>query len=278
MKRAPSSHSHVNHERWLISYADFITLLFAFFVVMYAASRSDQMKAHALANAIQSAFAQMGMFTPASTTPHLTAPYMEAPTGQSAPGPPAPDAAILQDRQQLEALRLQLAAALAPEIARHTVELKLSHQGLLIRLRDFGFFPSGSDQVMPQSVPVLQRVAAALQPLHNPVRVEGYTDDVPIHTAQFSSNWQLSAARAAMLVQMFITSDGLAPERLSEAGYSQYHPIASNATAAGRGLNRRVDVVVVSLQAERAMAPAATPPMGPPAPPLASPVTPAPIQ
>lgn len=244
-RRREAGHGHVNHERWLISYADFITLLFAFFVVLYASSRSDQAKAHELAHAIQSAFTQMGMFTPSSAELELARPA----------GPPLPDAAILQDRQALQNLQRTLGQVLAPEIRRHAVALNLSHQGLVIRLQELGFFDSGSDTLRPESLPIVTAIAGAVRPLPNPVRIEGYTDNVPIHSLQFASNWQLSTARAASLVRIFIDQEGVAPARMSAAGYGEYHPIASNATAAGRQRNRRVDVVVVSLEAERALAP-----------------------
>jgi chemotaxis protein MotB len=245
MKKKPGAGEKVNHERWLISYADFITLLFAFFVVLYASSRADQTKAHVMAQAIQSAFTQLGMFPPASATAQLNAP----------PGPPAPDPAILRDRQSLQALREQLAQELAPEIQRHAVALQLSHQGLVIRLQELGFFDSGSDQLRPESLPVVGQIAAAVRNLPNPVRIEGYTDDVPIHNQRFASNWELSTARAASLVELFIGQEGVAPARMSAAGYGEYHPLASNGTLAGRQRNRRVDVVVVSLEASRALAP-----------------------
>jgi chemotaxis protein MotB len=135
------------------------------------------------------------------------------------------------------------------------VALQLSHQGLVIRLQELGFFDSGSDQLRPESLPIVGQIAAAVRALPNPVRIEGYTDNVPIHNQRFNSNWELSTARAATLVEMFIAQAGVAPARMSAAGYGEYHPLAGNDTAAGRQRNRRVDVVVVSLEAARALAP-----------------------
>ncbi|MGH9416157.1 MAG: flagellar motor protein MotB, partial [Terriglobales bacterium] len=232
-RRRGSDHPHANHERWLISYADFITLLFAFFVVMYAASRGDQAKVHQLAAAIESAFQQLGVFTPQSTPmPNLDV----APSDTNGGG----------SQMQLAKLQHRLQGELGPEIAQHRVSLQLTRQGLVIRLEELGFFDSGSDQLQPQALPVLARIATAIAPLPNRVRIEGHTDDVPIHNARFASNWQLSTARATELVQMMIDEYHLAPERLAAAGYAQFHPVASNATAEGRRQNRRVDVVVVS--------------------------------
>lgn len=233
-RRRQADHPHASHERWLISYADFITLLFAFFVVMYAASRGSQTRVMELAQAIQTAFAELGMFTPASS--HLSL----------VPAPPAEESTTPQVLAPLAALKKRLGNDLAQEIAAHEISLNLNRQGLVIRLAEAGFFDSGSDQLRPGVKPVLERIANALAPLPNPVRVEGHTDNVPIHNARFASNWQLSTARATELVRMFITDYHLQPERMSAAGYAEFHPIASNSDAAGRQLNRRVDVVVVA--------------------------------
>lgn len=233
--RRTSDHPHANHERWLVSYADFITLLFAFFVVMYAASRGDQTKILKLAQAIQTAFSQMGIFTPRAAQLDLV------------PSPPAavnaPDIAL---PNPLMALRDKLNSELKPEITRQAVSLHLTREGLVVRMEELGFFDSGSDQIRPGAMPVLARIAASVAPLPNALRIEGYTDDVPIHNARFASNWQLSTARATELVEVFITQFHLDPARLSAAGYAQYHAIASNSTAAGRQQNRRVDLVVVA--------------------------------
>jgi len=237
-RRRGADHAHVNHERWLISYADFITLLFAFFVVLYTASQSDHAKARRYSQAITQAFIQLGLFSPSSPQLHLE----DTPAVAAA----ATEALDLHASSALARLKGELSQELAPEIASHQVSLNLNRQGLVIRLEELGFFPSGSDQLRPEAAPVVARIAAAIAPLPNPVRIEGHTDNVPIHNAQFSGNWQLSTARATELVRRFIEEDHFDPARLSAAGYAEFHPIASNDTYAGRQLNRRVDVVVVS--------------------------------
>lgn len=242
---------HANHERWLVSYADFVTLLFAFFVVMYATSRSDKIKQRELAVSIQAAFTQLGLFTPASAqlSPKLGG-------GPAAPAPSAPNA--MDDHAILQHLQQQLQAQLAGQIEKKQISLQLTRQGLVIRMQELGLFDSGSDVLRPQATPILKTIGAAVTSITNPVRIEGHTDNVPIHTARFNSNWELSTARASRLVDVFIRSYHIAPDRLSAAGYGQYRPIASNATAAGRQSNRRVDLVVVSMEAARALQP--TPP------------------
>ncbi|HUX65984.1 MAG TPA: flagellar motor protein MotB [Terriglobales bacterium] len=253
-RRRQADHPHASHERWLISYADFITLLFAFFVVMYAASRGSQTRVIKLAQAIQTAFAELGMFTPSSTQLRVL------------PASPAEEATTAQVLAPLAALKHRLGHELAQEIAQHEVTLNLNRQGLVIRLAEAGFFDSGSDQLRPGVQPTLARIAQALAPIPNLVRVEGHTDNVPIHNARFASNWQLSTARATELVRLFVTTYHLDPVRLSAAGYAQFHPIASNATADGRQLNRRVDVVVVAEAVAASQAAADGPVLPPPAP------------
>jgi len=233
-RRRTADHPAASHERWLISYADFITLLFAFFVVMYAASRGDQTKVVKLAQAIQAAFAQLGIFTPSSAQLEL----MNA--------PPAAASAPNVGTAPLEALQRKLQSELQPEINKHSISLQRTRQGLVVRMEELGFFDSGSDQLRPEAMPVLARIAASVAPLPNALRIEGYTDNVPIHTARFASNWQLSTARSTELVRLFIDNFHISPERLSAAGYAEYHPIVSNATADGRQTNRRVDLVVVA--------------------------------
>lgn len=249
-RRRNHDHPKASHERWLVSYADFVTLLFAFFVVMYASSRSDKIKVRQLAVAIQNAFTQLGMFTPASA-------QLQLKLGGGPAAPVADSPAALKDQIALQSLRQQLQTALTPQIKSGQVSLNLSRQGLVIRIQELGVFASGSDQLQPSAASVLQDIGAELTNLPNPVRVEGYTDNVPIHTPRFDSNWQLSTARAAELVNLFISTYHIAPERLSAAGYAEFHPIASNATPDGRQLNRRVDLVVVSLDAARTTEPSA---------------------
>jgi chemotaxis protein MotB len=163
-----------------------------------------------------------------------------------------------QVQQDLHKLRDHLTGLLSNQIAEHVVALHLGRNGLTISLREAGFYSSGSAMPHPQSKATIDKIAKALAAEPYDIRIEGHTDNVPIHTAQFSSNWELSTARATELAQMFIVNYGIAPERLSAAGYAQYHPVASNATAAGRAKNRRVDIVVlprISVLPEKAAAP-----------------------
>jgi chemotaxis protein MotB len=269
VSRRKRRHGHANHERWLVSYADFITLLFAFFVVMYASAQVDQRKVGKLALAIQVAFQDLGVF-PASTTqipintnepmPFSTVQAIEnakhnAEFGRIASSPgglidSAPDDA------DLSSLQNELQQALQPEIALRAIALHRVSEGLVISLREFGFFDSGSATLKPSALPALDRIASILAAHTYRLRVEGHTDNVPIHTAQMASNWELSTARSTELVRVLIQRDGLAPERLSAAGYAEYHPVADNSTSQGRAQNRRVDIVILSEQSPHRASPA----------------------
>jgi chemotaxis protein MotB len=230
--------AHSNHERWLVSYADFITLLFAFFVVLYASSQVDKRKAGRLAVAIQSAFQELGGF-PASAAPIQSGPNTS--TAFNA----GPEAASEGTDLDLSMLQSQLKEALSREIALHEIALHETPEGIVISMREFGFFESGSGTLKVSALPTLDRIASLLAVRTYKLRIEGHTDNVPIHTAQFASNWELSTARATDLVRLLMVRYRIDPGRLSAAGYAQYHPIASNDTEQGRALNRRVDIVVL---------------------------------
>lgn len=258
MSRRTKHQRHVNHERWLVSYADFITLLFAFFVVLYASSQVDKRKVGKLALAIQVAFQEMGVFPTSST---------EVPIDISDPMPFSnvqaienmqknasvghivshPEGALGggQENGDLAQLESELESTLAAEIKRKEIAMRREPDGLVISLREVGFFESGSAEMKAASEPAFDRIAGLLRARNCRVRIEGHTDNVPIHNAQFSSNWELSTSRATEIVRMLIVRNGYGPDRLSAAGYAEFHPVASNATAEGRGMNRRVDIVVL---------------------------------
>jgi chemotaxis protein MotB len=244
MRRRKPSQRHVNHDRWLISYADFITLLFAFFVVMYSTAQVDKQRVGKLALAIQVAFQQLGVFPGSavqSPKPGILETYR--PAGPE-PGTSPPNPAV-EGTEDLSALRRELEQSLKREIARNEVDIRAVPDGLVISLREIGFFETGSAAIQPHSESAFARIAGLLSQRDYRIRIEGHTDNVPIHNPQFNSNWELSTARATELVRLLITRYGFAAERLSAAGYAQYHPVASNASAEGRAKNRRVDLVVL---------------------------------
>jgi len=257
MSRREKAPDRVSHERWLVSYADFITLMFAFFVVMFASSQVDKHKAVKLAAAIEDAFQEMGIFqTASSRLPLVTTdlvPKENVQTIENGKGL-AGQGQMLLPVEKLADLQKQLERALAQELQRHEVALTAGHDGLIISLREIGFFDSGSAQLRPTSEATVRRIAGTLAAQPNNIRIEGHTDNVPIHNAQFASNWELSTARATEMIRLFITHYHFPATRLSAAGYAEYHPVASNQTVESRALNRRVDIVVLASAPEGSVA------------------------
>jgi len=250
-RRRPAA--QVNHERWLVSYADFVTLLFAFFVVLYASAQIDKQKALRLSDAIDSAFKQLGVFEKDDHKPGEPEPKLALPSAVSAAGDFSLWGVAGQQqpgsgdkKEDFQAIRGELEHALAAEIKRNEVALHMERDGLVVSLREAGFFDSGSAAMKPGAEAAFARIARILQEHSCAVRIEGHTDNVPIHTAQFASNWELSTARATGLVKALVEQYGVSADRLSAAGYAEFHPAASNATAKGRQLNRRVDVVILT--------------------------------
>jgi chemotaxis protein MotB len=259
MRRRARTKARTNHERWLVSYADFITLLFAFFVVLYASAQVDHRKVGKLAMAIQVAFQELGVF-PASTTkipidanepmPFSTVQAIENATHTAEMGRiasrPAGSLSASSRESNLSTLQAELQQALAHDISLHTIAVHRETEGLVISLREFGFFDSGSATLKTSALPTLDRIASILAVRTCLLRIEGHTDNVPIHTPEMASNWELSTARSTELVRLLIVRYQFPPERLSAAGFAEYHPIARNDTAEGRAQNRRVDIVILS--------------------------------
>jgi chemotaxis protein MotB len=221
----------VNHDRWLVSYADFVTLLFAFFTTMYAISRVDAEKLSVMVQSMQQAF-QPGRVVSGP-------PAVAVDDRPQAPAPPAP-------ALPFEQLRSNLADQLAKLGIQDWVDLEIDDRGLVISMREVGSFGVGSADLSPAGQDLLRYIGGVLAGLDNHVRIEGHTDDVPIHTARFTSNWQLSAARATNVVAFLLENTGTRPDRVSVAGYAEHHPRVSNDSEAGRSRNRRVDLVILS--------------------------------
>ena len=231
----------VSNDRWLVSYADFITLLFGFFVVLYAFSKADEKKQVQVATAIDSGFSSMGIFAG------------KQPTGNGTEQPALPENIVMGEdvmapaevKNDLNRIRRELTQTLSNQVASHTVSIQMGRDGLVISLREAGFFASGSATPRADAMPTLRQIATSLGKAPYDVRIEGHTDNVPIHDTEFDSNWELSAARATRIARLFLELNAIPPERLSAAGYAEFHPEASNDTAEGRAKNRRVDLVVM---------------------------------
>jgi chemotaxis protein MotB len=237
----------VSQDRWLVSYADFITLLFGFFVVLYAFAKADQKKQVQVTESIDAAFKALGLFPSATRAPANGA----ASTAQDQAVMPM-NIVMGEDvlapakvREDLDHIRRELQQTLSNQVAQHTVSIQMGRDGLVISLREAGFFNSGSATPKPETLDTLRQIAASLGHTPYDLRIEGHTDNIPIHTAEFDSNWELSSARATRIARLFLDQHAIPADRLSAAGYAEFHPVASNATAEGRAQNRRVDLVVL---------------------------------
>ncbi|MCD9034006.1 flagellar motor protein MotD [Luteimonas sp. Y-2-2-4F] len=274
MARRRQHEEHGNHEAWAIPYADLMTLLLAFFVVMYAVSSLNEGKYRVMADSLANAFSG----TPRTVTPIQLGESnrRESDFGRPTPipsgarhGPEAPspvldsplqpllesrmrrngaggDAeALAASRRQLGAIAAQLEDALSDMVRARLVSVQRADLWLEVEINSDILFATGSAVLDPAAQALLARLARLLRDTPNPVRVEGYTDDRPIRTAQFPSNWELSAARAASVVHLFVREQ-VAPERLMLVGYGEYRPKADNASEAGRNANRRVVLMVLA--------------------------------
>ncbi len=226
-----------SHDRWLVSYADFMTLLFAFFVVLFASSRHSNQGLHKVAGSIHDGFTSMSAYAPATSVNPRALP----PPAQPKTAKPAGSADL-----DLPQLRKQLQDVLGDSIAKHEIVVDQTPEGLVISLRELGFFNSAQAQLLPGAADKIKRTAQILAQHHLNVRVEGHSDDQPINTPAFHSNWELSSARAMNVLQLLINDGGFDPSKVSLAAFGPYKSLASNATPEGRRQNRRVDLVVVA--------------------------------
>ncbi|MFY9853119.1 MAG: flagellar motor protein MotB [Terracidiphilus sp.] len=253
--------ANISRDRWMVSYADFITLLFAFFVVMYAFAKADQKKQMQVSASIDSGFNSLGVFPDANpgTAKGAISSHTATPMNIVMDENVVSPARIKDD---LEHVRRELEQKLSNQISTHAVSIQMGRDGLIISLREAGFFRSGSATPKPESLPALRQIAASLG--HSPydLRIEGHTDNIPIHTTEFDSNWELSSARATRIARFFIDLKAISPERISAAGYAEFHPVADNETTDGRAKNRRVDLVILPRTTIDLSAPEAPRPTG----------------
>jgi chemotaxis protein MotB len=238
--------THVNHERWLVSYADFITLMFAFFVVMFASSHADKDKVQRISQAVERALEQG---TVSARVSHI----LGGTPKQSATGNAdlrglrrTADAPVNERLAELMPSMRQLTAELRDEIAQGRLQISLTPRGLVISLKEAAFFPTADATVSAESYATLAKLANTIRRLPNPVRLEGHTDSVPIHNTKYASNWHLSAARSVAMLELFVTRFDIPAGRLAVVGYAETVPVDSNETAEGRAKNRRVDVTILN--------------------------------
>lgn len=252
-RRKKKVEEHTNTERWMVSYADFVTLLFAFFVVMYSISSINEGKYKTLSSSLSKIFTS----TPIESTTGQPISLFEQPPTVAEPLPLESEpyaevekrrelsAAIQEEQEKLSAASKQFEDVLAPMIKENLVEVNKHDFWVELQMSSELLFTSGSDQLSQRAIDVIKLIAAVVAPLPNAISVEGYTDNIPIETAIFRSNWDLSSARATSVVHELMNA-GVNPLRLSAVGYGEYHPIADNSTEKGRFQNRRVTLVITS--------------------------------
>ena len=248
-----------NMERWLVSYADFITLLFAFFVTMYAISRVDEQK---LGSAVESLQRALGSLIPVNISQRDAGAFPSKPAAPTVSLiPPESEEASTGEGKELAKLATEIKTEVegakagfdkARAAQLNQIKLLIDKRGLVIRVPESFFFNSGQAILQPEVIPILNVLGKSLAKIPNHIRIEGHTDSVPIRTPQFPSNWELSTARATTIVRYLLTNFQFNPNRLSATGYAEFHPIAPNATPEGKTQNRRVDVVVLSTEAAKA--------------------------
>lgn len=237
MARRRHHEEHENHERWLVSYADFITLLFAFFVVMYSVSSINEGKYKILSDSL------IGVFNQPDRAVKPIA------VGEARPRTSEPDPALFDEEvnqaaaDSLESIADRVREAFGELILGEQLKVRGNELWIEIELSSSLLFPSGDALPNDAAFEIIEKIAKILAPYENPIHVEGFTDNLPIQTAQFPTNWELSAARAASIVRM-LAMDGVNQGRLAAVGYGEFQPVADNATAEGRARNRRVVLVV----------------------------------
>ncbi|GJL71307.1 MAG: flagellar motor protein MotD [Nitrosomonas sp.] len=249
-----------NHDRWLVSYADFITLLFAFFVVMYAISSVNENKYRVLSGSLVNAFQRnvSEVKQPAATIPSPVETDLELdPEPEEATDPArerADETPDLDEQEEKERFIRQkkmrvmandIMHVLAPLVQDGRVSVTQSVQGIAIEINASVLFSPGHAQLAENSIQTLRAVAAVVQGHEHEIQVEGHTDNIPIHTLHFPSNWELSTARASSVVRLFI-GNGVNPQRLTAMGYGENRQVASNETPEGRARNRRVTIMIMS--------------------------------
>ncbi len=278
-RRRKKGEEHVNHEAWAIPYGDLITLLLAFFVVMYALSSVNEGKFRVLAESLQSAFRGAPMapepIQVGRPARGLDPSVLNQPLGAPPPGLAAQrslvehfgdhgglldrdsaasdeDArALLEIEQGLQEMADKIQRAMTPLIEEDLIRLRRERFWVEVEINTSFLFASGSAQIFAEARPILEELAGILQDLPVRVHVEGFTDDLPISTPAFPSNWELSAGRASSVLRL-LADRGLDPTRMAAVGFGEHRPIADNATPEGRQQNRRVVIVVLADERPRA--------------------------
>lgn len=247
-----ASESDSKMDRWMVSYADFVTLLMVFFILMYALSKVDVARYNAIAESLSVVLTGRSLENLEPIT-HSIAPNITDTQLQDLLGPDLIGASQLEEVQkQIEEFvsqdqweDLDVTMAQSSSKLEDFITIIVQERGLVISVKDTFLFPSGSDELNPQARVIIERLGKGLLTIPNDIRVEGHTDDLTINTARFPSNWELSMLRAGNVLHVLQKDVGIDPDRLSVTGYGEYRPLVPNSDADGRAKNRRVDIVIL---------------------------------
>ncbi len=268
MRRRRLDEDRINHDRWLVSYADFITLLFAFFVVMYALSSLNESKYRAMSNSMVNAFGKLGTLNSqldgnpdvsrSASKPALASKMDSDPSLKSVRDPdltPSPktsstEQVLNQEKEKMKGLAQDIFTVLAPLIDEGKIRVSQTSRGILIDINDSVLFASGAAKLTAQSSQALEAIAKVMANDEHNIQVEGFTDNQPIKNGLFPSNWELSAIRAASVARLFI-EHGIAEDRLTAIGQGPKIPVGDNDTVAGRSRNRRVNITILAVLPEK---------------------------
>lgn len=248
MARRKHVEEHDNHERWLVSYADFITLLFAFFVVMYALSTVNEGKYRVLSDSMSVAFRNVPLNSSSPMPIAVPAPLVS--TQRQNAAAKAQEVVKQKQRDKMRNVAKDILEVMAPLIEQGKVRVIETSRGVTIEINDSILFSPGQALLQPALVKAMSSIADVLVPTDFPITIEGHTDNVPIKTAQFPSNWELSAVRATTVLRLF-SDAGVSPERLTAIGFADTRPVEPNLLADGRARNRRVTILIDSAVPEK---------------------------
>jgi len=232
LRRKKKEEDKENLERWLLTYADLITLLLAFFIILYVFSKQDSKRYDAMTMQLKAIFSGgTGVVDEGGRTgAQVLEGNVEGPSN-------------VEIRRQLEA---QINGMSQTDGQENNISVITDERGIVIRIMDKAFYDTGKADLKDRAKETLSRIAPVIKTVPNEIRIEGHTDNVPINTAEFKSNWELSVRRATEVVQYLIEKGGVSPIRISAAGYSEYRPVAANDTDANRAMNRRIEIIVVN--------------------------------
>lgn len=232
MRRRKESHN--NSERWLLTYSDLITLLMIFFVVMYALSNVDVAKYKVISESLRVAMGGGKTMVGQDNTSSVTDDVKVIDTQSS------------EEKTKMEDLKKTVDKYLEQNGLSQAVTSKIEQRGLVVSIKDTLFFDNGKADIKPEFAKMLIDIGKILNQLGHYIRIEGHTDNVPIKTSQYNSNWQLSSVRAANVTELLVEQSGIAPKQLSAVGYGEFRPVSDNSTEAGRMKNRRVDIIIIN--------------------------------